>query len=123
MRSARLDLTIEQGSTFTYELCWRGGDGAVKDLTDGWSARLQARQNTASTETLISLTSEESGGIVLDDANPNIVLTISADDTAELDFTQGVYDLELEDENGAVTRLLRGKLYLSREVTRTEEEA
>lgn len=114
-RAARLDLTIEQGATFTYNLTWRDGSGAVKALGSGWTARLQIRETVSSSTTLASLTN--TAGITLGNSAPNIVISISATDTAALNFTNAVYDLELVN-SGTVYRVLEGKVNLSKEVTR-----
>jgi len=114
-RAARLDLTIEQGATFTYNLTWRDGTGAVKALGSGWTARLQIRETISSSTTLASLTN--TAGITLANTSPNVVISISATDTAALSFTNAVYDLELVN-SGTVYRILEGKVTLSKEVTR-----
>ena len=116
-RAARLDLTIEQGATFTYNLTWRDGTGAVKALASGWTARLQIRETVASSTTLASLTN--TAGIILASTSPNIVISMSATDTAALSFTDAVYDLELvQTSSSTVYRVLEGKVKLSKEVTR-----
>ena len=49
----------------------------------------------------------------------SIGVYISAHSSSLLDFTEGVYDLEMVSGNGCdVTRLLQGKVQLSKEVTR-----
>ena len=115
MKSARIDLTIEQGSTFSYSLTWKDANGQVRNLSSGWTARLQVRESVTSSSTAISLTS--SAGITLSGNTPNIVLGISATDPSALTIKQGVYDLELV--NGSnVYRLLHGNVSVSPEVTR-----
>jgi hypothetical protein len=89
---------------------------APKNLTN-YTARMQIREDIEDASPLISLTSV-AGDIVIDTANAGITVTIAADDTEDLDFDEAVYDLELEDVNGVVTRLLEGSVFLSDEVTR-----
>jgi hypothetical protein len=76
---------------------------------------MQIRETVASSSTLVSLTN--TAGITLSSSAPNIVLSISATDTAALNFTEAVYDLELVN-SGTVYRVLEGKVTLSKEVTR-----
>lgn len=89
---------------------------APKSLT-GWTARMDIRDAIDDTTTLVSLTSA-GGDIVINTATAEIQITISATVTAGLDFTEGVYDLELEDGSGNVTRLIEGKVAFVKEVTR-----
>jgi hypothetical protein len=84
----------------------------------GYTARMMIRETVESADALVSLTS--SAGIALDDTNHTITITISAADTAALDFTTGVYDLELVSGGSpaVVTRLLSGNVVVDPEVTR-----
>lgn len=115
-RAGRLDLTIEQGATFRLLLTWRDEGGALRDLT-GYTARMQIRREAADDTVLLALTTEN-GGISLGGAAGTIALLATSDQTAALGFESGVYDLELEDGSGEVTRLLSGTATLSAEVTR-----
>lgn len=86
------------------------------DLT-GYTARMQIRETLDATIILATLTTEN-GGITLGGAAGTIDLLLDAAATALLDFTNAVYDLELVDTAGVVTRLLSGAVTLSKEVTR-----
>ena len=115
--SEQLTLTIEQGATFDITLTWKDENDVLIDLT-GYSARMQIRSTISAAASLHELT-DSNGGIVLGDAAGTIQLLITAADTAALAFPgkSAVYDLELV--NGTVvTRLLRGTVLLSKEVTR-----
>lgn len=99
---------------------WTSGTGCVhyfspKNLA-GWTARLHIRDELDDTTTLVSLTSPS--GIVIDTATAEIQISITATETAALDFDEAVYDLELEDGSGNVTRLIEGLVTLKKEVTR-----
>lgn len=114
MEPARIDLTIYQGATFRKVLVWKSNDVAI-DITS-YTARMQIRENIDSTNPLIELTTEN-GRIDITGVEGKIELTIAATDTAALTFGDAVYDLELV--NGSVVyRFCRGKVKLSREVTR-----
>jgi len=88
----------------------------VRDLT-GYTGRAQIRASRENSATIASLTSANSG-IVIDAANGAVGMRISATDTAALDFNCAVYDLELIDGSGVVTRLMYGDVKLFKETTR-----
>ena len=114
-------LVIYQGTTFDVTFTWRqpivspATVGTPVDLT-GYTARMQVRSSIASDEVLLELTTEN-GGITLGDVAGTIALHLDATDTAALEFTSGVWDLELVSAD-VVTRLLGGRLKVSKEVTR-----
>ena len=82
----------------------------------GYTARMQIRETIESTTPLVSLT--EASGITLGGAAGTIGITISATDTALLDFDSAVYDLEIVSAGGVVTPVAYGNVYLNDEVTR-----
>lgn len=86
------------------------------DLTS-FTARMMIRGSIDDTDPLVTLTTEN-GGITLGSADGTITLLITATATAALTFDTAVYDLELVDGSGVVTRLLSGNVTLSKEVTR-----
>jgi hypothetical protein len=117
MPAGKLKLLIEQGATFRKLLTWKAGTPAVPvDLTD-CAARMQIRADIDATAPLISLTTEN-GGITLGDDAGTIELYISDTDTADITWISGVYDLEVVLVNGDVRRLLYGTVAVTPEVTR-----
>ena len=116
MKPGQYDLDIWQGQTFTQEIVWKDSIGTPVDLTN-YTARMQVRKKVKSSTTEIELTTAN-GRISLGTTNGTITLTISATDTASLDFTCAVYDLELESQTSVVTRVLEGSVTLHPEVTR-----
>lgn len=116
MAAAEYDITIEQGATFKLNLLWEDPAGDPIDVT-GYTARMQVREKYTSTTTLLSLTSA-AGDIVLGDTAGTIDITASAVATAAIDEKRGVYDLELVSPGGEVTRLIRGCVTITPEVTR-----
>ena len=117
--------TYVDADTFTVDLSTQGqvyvaGTGCVhyilpKPLTD-WTARMDIRDSLDDDVPLVSLVSPTD--IVITVASAEISMTISAAVTAALDFDEGVYDLELEDASGNVTRLIEGDVAFTKEVTR-----
>lgn len=111
------DFEIVQGATFRPIFVWKP-EGVVADLT-GCTARMQVRSSNVSKDILLELTTEN-GKIALNDPLGSIKLNISATETAALTWANGVYDLELEfpeDSDTYVEKLLRGNVYIMREVT------
>ena len=117
MAAGTLNLIIEQGSTFSKVLTYKDSSGTVIDLS-GYSARMQARVNVGDTYTLFSLTSASGGGLTISGVDGKITITITSTATATYKFDTAVYDLEIDDGSGVVTRLIEGKITLSKEVTR-----
>jgi len=120
------NITIEQGSTFGRLISLEQPDlaadptGATFEEYDlsGHTARMQIRRTVESTSTMLSLTTAN-GGIVINPGTPDneIEIIISAANTATL-TTDGVYDLEIINSAGAVSKVIRGTITLIPEVTR-----
>jgi hypothetical protein len=85
------------------------------DLT-GWSARAQFRAKINATETVFDLSTEDDS--IQLGADGSIELTIDEEVSSAATKYSGVWDLELTDPNGHVTRLLQGMWTMDREVTR-----
>ena len=127
MSAGTLDITIEQGATWELALKWCLYDadnaptyeGAPIDLTD-YTARAQIRKKKRSEDTELVM-STENGMIVLGGALGLIQIHVTAEDTAALDFSTGVWDLEMVNTVGTeevVRRLVEGTVTLSKEVTK-----
>ena len=117
------NLFVEQGATFA-----RLVEIEYPDPTDvtiflpydlsGFSASMQIRRTIDSPSSQIFLTSSN-GGIEM---QPNGVensmrIKMSPQQTSTL-TSDGVYDIEIEDGGGNISRVLRGSVTLSLEVTR-----
>ena len=100
---------------------YKAGSGSIewyqpKNLTS-WTAELQIREKIDDAAPLVALTSG-AGDITISIPDARIVFTIATAITEGLDFVEGGYDLELENPAGEKTRVLEGKVFLSKEVTR-----
>lgn len=106
-----------QGATFAKIVTWQESDGTPIPLTQ-YKARMQVRTKPRG-RIMLNLTTEN-GGITLEPggATGEIHLFASAAQTALMNV-DGVYDLELEDENDStiVERLIEGKATVSLQVT------
>ncbi len=101
MLPGNLNLTLQQGDTFTLSINWTSDDYVV-DLT-GYTAEFILRQSGVAVMTLTS----DDGDITLD-AFGNVTITGSATDTAALTPGSGDYGLRLTSYGGVVTTLLAG---------------
>lgn len=116
MTAATYNFGIEQGTTFLKPIIWKDSTGAPVNLT-GCKARMQIRQRVPSSTVLLELTSEDNE-LVITPLLGKITITLSAAQTAAITWRRGRYHLEIETASGTVTRLLSGKISISREVTR-----
>jgi hypothetical protein len=110
------DITIEQGSDFELPLTYEAPEGSVVDFT-GSTAQMHAREAYGSSTTLFELTTTN-GGIILGGLAGTIKLKMAAAATAQLSFTRAVYDLEVVSSTGKVYKVIKGSVFLKREVTR-----
>lgn len=94
-----------------------GSQGVPIDLT-GYTARMQIREMVESPDMLMQLTSELGGGITIVGATGTMSLLITDSVTAAITWRWAVYDLEIESASGETTRLLKGEVEVSPEVTR-----
>lgn len=85
------------------------------DLGSYTKARMTIRDRVGGTA-LMELTSDD-GDIVINDTTKKITVTISDEDTAAITWKRGVYDIEIESDDGSVIRLDWGTVEVSREIT------
>ena len=126
MAAGKYSFIIEQGATTNLNVQWTDASGSAVDLT-GYHARMQIRPGIEASDVYISLSSSLSAdgtGLNLSGSNGytpvqsgSVGIYISAYSSSLLNFTEAYYDLEMV--NGReVTRLLEGKVRLSKNVTR-----
>jgi hypothetical protein len=126
MAAGKYSFIIEQGATTNLNVQWTDASGSAVDLT-GYQARMQIRPGIEASDVYISLSSSlqpDGTGLNLSGSNGetpvqsgSIGIYISAYSSSLLNFTDAFYDLEMV--NGIeVTRLLEGKVRLSKNVTR-----
>tara|TARA_R100000152_G_C6665139_1_gene102976 strand:+ start:201 stop:584 length:384 start_codon:yes stop_codon:yes gene_type:complete len=126
MAAGNYTFTIEQGATTDFQIDWKDSNGNPVDLTD-YTARMQIRSNYGSSGTLYAkLTStlyNDGTGLNMSGSNSllsptsgSIGVIISAASSSNFTFSEALYDLEMV-SGSYVTRLLQGKVKLSKEVT------
>ena len=126
MRAGKYDITCEQGATFIRTLAVlqpdlendpTGETFEIMDLT-GYTARMQVRRTLEDLAKLFELTTENGSlDVTFQDQSNIIRIYLPAEVTASVD-TSGVYDLELVNQGGEVSRLVEGKFIVVPEVTR-----
>jgi len=126
MAAGRYSFVIEQGATTNIQINWTDSSGSAIDLTE-YQARMQIRPGVESSDVFLSLSSSlspDNTGINLSGSNGitplqsgSLAIYISAHSSSLLNFNEAYYDLELQ-KGYEVTRLLEGKVKLSKNVTR-----
>lgn len=105
-------LVIEQGTT--WEKRWRITDpdsGLPRDLTE-WSARGQIRADHSAADVLYEWTD------ITCDVDGYVTISVTPTESSAWAWRDGVYDVELVDPTGRVTRIAQGAVRVSAEVTR-----
>ncbi len=126
MAAGKYTFIVEQGATTDFEVVWKDSTGAKVDLST-YSARMQIRSDYGSSGTLYaSLSSNldsDGTGLNLSGSSGNnplssgsIGIFISAASSSNFTFNEAKYDLEMV-SGSYVTRLIEGKVKLSKEVT------
>lgn len=111
------NMTIEQGATYTLDITQTLADGTPVDLTGAY-IRLGIKDQRTDTDFIKYLDSNSNGGITITNAvTGKFSILISATETAAMTFNRGVYDLEIVYNNGYVSRILKGRVLVDREVT------
>lgn len=121
----KYNLDMWQGATFSLVITVKDANANVQNLTS-YTARMQMRTSYdagSATETLTTA----NGEITITGSEGNVSLELAASRTANIPvaLTNGkppkttyVYDLELIDNNGKVSKLLYGDVNVYGEVTR-----
>jgi hypothetical protein len=117
MSAKQVDITIEQGATFSLNITWKSADGTPVNLT-GYTAKMQVRWKYADANALLTFSSV-GGTITLGGVAGTISINGAAAVTGVTEPKHGVYDLELTNTStGFVKRLIQGRALISPEVTR-----
>jgi len=124
MSAGKYTFIIEQGATTDFEIAWTDSAGSPVDLT-GYSARMHARSGVGGKlyASLSSSRDADGTGFNMLGSNGNkprtsgsIGVYISAASSSAFTFDEAVYDIELV-SGSRVTRLLEGKIKLSKGIT------
>lgn len=134
MAAGKYNFTIEQGATLDFEIRYKDGTGTAVDLS-GYTGKMQIRSNySGSGSTYLTLTS--SLGDTYTKSSSSLFLSFSGSDlnnpptsgsigvyigwyhTNTLNYiSPAYYDLEITAADSTKTRIIEGKINLSRQVT------
>lgn len=106
-----VEIQIEAGATFSTEITVSNPDGTAKNLAN-YTARSQLRKSyysTTATDFTVNIT---------DSANGTISMGLSAANTANIRAGRYVYDVEIQNSQGTVTRIFEGIATVLPNVTR-----
>ena len=120
MGAGKYNFQIEQGANFSKTFTWKNSAGVAIDI-GGYTIRMMGRNDypdVAPTITLSTVATPGGIAIVGDGSAGQFTLTMTAAQTAALNFSELKYDLEMVSGAGVVTRLLEGEITLSREITK-----
>lgn len=133
MAAGIYNFIIEQGTTHTFRIDYKDSNNEPIDLT-GYTARMQIRNAPKGNTLHASLTNTITGcgtglnmtpevdGVTYPASSGSIEVVISAASSSAFNFDQASYDLEIVNTDPitlceTVTRVLQGKIKLSKEVT------
>jgi hypothetical protein len=116
MSAVDLDITIEKGTTFKYSLAFMNSDSTPIPLI-GYSAKMQLRLKPSTVAILAEYTTAN-GKITINEPAGKINIYVPATETNTYTWIDGVYDLVIISPDGEVTRLLKGAVTVSPNVTR-----
>lgn len=110
-----LHLRVRQGSSFVVRWPVTTVDGTPIDVST-WTVRAQARPRVSSSTVLYEWNTAAQNAAAT--ADGYVVLTVPPATSSAWTWRRAVYDVELVDPAGNVTRVDAGKLTVEREVTR-----
>ena len=111
--AAIANLTIDQGATFSSDVTVKDANNNAFDLT-GYTAQAKMAKGFQSTKTRTAITCT----VAADATTGVITLSLTADQTSNLDEGRYVYDLEiLQTSSSTVTRVIEGIITVRPQVT------
>lgn len=113
MTPAIYDMTIYEATTHNMALTWLDDNGDEIDLTN-WSAYMHIRNNEGDASYLDCTPYITLGGVA-----GTIAIEFPPTFIVDVGYTDGVYDIDLHHTSGRVERLIRGKVSIVNEITRT----
>lgn len=126
MAAGQYNFAIEQGVTVKKQFTYKDSSGNPVNLGTHYQARMQIRSTIDSPVKIGDFSTSASNGLSIINTTGSspavsgtIELLIPATSTSLYNFDTAVYDLEIEQTaTNTVTRLLQGRIKLSKEVTR-----
>lgn len=111
--ATKANITIDQGTSFTTQI----------NLTDENNDPINLASYTANSQIRRWYTSTDAAAVFTANTGPNtaagiLTLTLSANQTSNLDFGRYVYDVKLTDASNTITRVVEGIVTVTPRVTR-----
>lgn len=108
--ATKANLSIDQGATFNTVITLTDNDGNAIDIS-GYTGAAQMRKHyTSSTAKVFTVS--------LGGANGTITLSMNANTTANIEAGRYLYDVELTDTSGIVSRVFEGIVTVNPNITR-----
>lgn len=111
----RYNLIIPKGTTWNPPMTWKQSDGTAINMTD-YIVRMTIKTSYTG-YAIVTLTTADSSIAWIDQSAGQFRPVISAATTTAITQTSGVYDLEIVDASGVVTRVMEGTVSFSSEAT------
>jgi|688.fasta_scaffold1547727_1 hypothetical protein len=108
--ATKANLVIDQGATWNSTVTLTDPDGNYIDLSSYTGAAQMRKHYTSSTATAFTV---QLGG-----ANGTITLSLSANATGNVSAGRYLYDVELTDSSGTISRVFEGSVTVNPNVTR-----
>jgi len=105
----KVNLTIDQGATFSVDFIIKDANNDIVNLTDYIGAGQLRRNYTSNTSTSFTI------GVY---SNGTVRASLTANQTAAILPDRYVYDLQITNGLGEVTRIVEGIITVAPEVTR-----
>lgn len=109
--ATKVNLVVDQGADFTTTITLKEDDGSLLDLSTYGGAAQMRKHYTSTSATNFTVSLAGNSGVV--------TLTMSANTTSNLTAGRYVYDLELTDTGGVVSRIVEGIVTVTPNVTRS----
>ena len=106
----KANLVIDQGATWNSTVSLTDPDGNFIDLSSYTGAAQMRKHYTSSTATALAV---QLGG-----ANGTITLSLTANATGNVSAGRYLYDVELTDSSGTISRVFEGTVTVNPNVTR-----
>ena len=123
MAAGKYSFTIEQGSTVNFSIVYKDANGIPVNLST-YSSKMQIRPSVSSSTVIITLSSSlnaDGTGLNMSSSVSGAIGIYIASCTSSLfNFETAAYDLDIVTGSGncpVITRILEGKVRLSKEVT------
>lgn len=109
---AYVELTIDQGATFSTSVDLSNDDGTAINVAN-YTFQSQIRKSYYSANATANLTIT-----VLDAANGNVKLSMTPANTANIKAGRYLYDIKMTDTGGVTTRVLEGIVTVTPQVSK-----